>query len=322
MFMWVKDHVLMQPTPQGGNPSLHYFARQIYCGGCVPHRSHTLTGPCIAFPLLQISHLCVFCDILSPKAVYRVSCLFTNPRCFLWLTMYGTTHAHSVHMCWPLLWGLHQMGSSFATYGTCALVGSFKWIMRVLNSTGWMLWWLHHPSPQRRQTLPPWHHNTRTRAVCLHQWRVPQFPLKYPCNPPPPRGETPPPKGETVARHGGRLQGGKGSRPMFSCEPPAGCSFVCFAVQNIAHRHRLLTAVAPLIENKCGNGGAKQGTLAWSAHASLHFWFFVGCFLLTIVHTYIFASLVITPPPPYVNAYDCCGCGCACAGPPLLCFLY
>ena len=26
-------------------------------------------------------------------------------------------------------------------------------------------------------------------SVCLHQWRVPQFALKYPCNPPPrPRG--------------------------------------------------------------------------------------------------------------------------------------
>ena len=32
---------------------------------CVPH--------CMALPLLRISHLCVFCDILSPKAVYRVS---------------------------------------------------------------------------------------------------------------------------------------------------------------------------------------------------------------------------------------------------------
>ena len=24
--------------------------------------------PCIAFPLLQMKHLCVFCDILAPKA--------------------------------------------------------------------------------------------------------------------------------------------------------------------------------------------------------------------------------------------------------------
>ena len=27
-------------------------------------------SPCIAFPLLQIKHLCVFCDILSPKALH------------------------------------------------------------------------------------------------------------------------------------------------------------------------------------------------------------------------------------------------------------
>ena len=62
------------------------------------------------------------------------------------LTVYGTTHAHLVHMCWPLLWGLHQMGHSFATCSTYALGGSLKWIMRVLNSEGSRLWWLHHPS--------------------------------------------------------------------------------------------------------------------------------------------------------------------------------
>ena len=42
--------------------------------------------------------------------------------------------------------GLHQMGHSFATFGTSALVGSLKWIVRVLNSQGSRLWWLHHPS--------------------------------------------------------------------------------------------------------------------------------------------------------------------------------
>ena len=35
---------------------------------CVAHLLYT--WPCIAFPLLQIKHLCVFCDILSPKALY------------------------------------------------------------------------------------------------------------------------------------------------------------------------------------------------------------------------------------------------------------
>ena len=42
--------------------------------------------------------------------------------------------SHLVHMCWPLLWGLHQMGCCFATFCTYALVGSLKWIMRALNS--------------------------------------------------------------------------------------------------------------------------------------------------------------------------------------------
>ena len=27
-----------------------------------------------------------------------------------------------------------------------------------------------------------------TCSLCLHHWRVPQFALKYPCNPPPPPG--------------------------------------------------------------------------------------------------------------------------------------
>ena len=40
-------------------------------------------------------------------------------------------------------------------------------------------------------------------SVCLHQWRVPQFALKYPCNPPPPQGET-------VAHCKGRFQRGGG----------------------------------------------------------------------------------------------------------------
>ena len=44
-------------------------------------------------------------------------------------------------MCWPLLWALRQVGRSFATFGTYALVRSLKWIMRVLNSQGSRLWW-------------------------------------------------------------------------------------------------------------------------------------------------------------------------------------
>ena len=57
-------------------------------------------------------------------------------------------------------------------------------------------------------------------SVCLHQWRVPQFALKYPCNLPPSGGETviwrpfpPPPRGgETVAHYRGGFQGGGGRK--------------------------------------------------------------------------------------------------------------
>ena len=66
--------------PRGGG-SLHSFARQ-YLLRCFVfhHLSHTRS--CIAFPLFQISHLCVFCDSLSLKAVFRVSCFFFRPKMF------------------------------------------------------------------------------------------------------------------------------------------------------------------------------------------------------------------------------------------------
>ena len=69
------------PPPGGGESvgSLFCWATSIAVV-CVPHLSHTRS--CIAFPLLRISHLCVFRDILSPKAVYRVSCPFFRPQMF------------------------------------------------------------------------------------------------------------------------------------------------------------------------------------------------------------------------------------------------
>ena len=35
---------------------------------CVAHLLYA--WPCIAVPVLQIKHLCMFCDIISPKALY------------------------------------------------------------------------------------------------------------------------------------------------------------------------------------------------------------------------------------------------------------
>ena len=67
------------PPPWEGETITSLFCKAISIAVvCVPHLYHTRS--CIAFPLLQISHLCVFCDILSPKAVYRVLCPFFRPK--------------------------------------------------------------------------------------------------------------------------------------------------------------------------------------------------------------------------------------------------
>ena len=89
--------------------------------------------------------------------------LFQTQRWYVPVTVYGTTHAHLVQMCWPLLWGIHQIGRSSATFGTYAVVGSLQWIMRVLNSQGLRLWWMHHPSPQSRRS-PPWLRNPKRNS--------------------------------------------------------------------------------------------------------------------------------------------------------------
>ena len=71
---------------------------------CCPHLLYT--WPCVAFPLLQVNHLCVFCDVLSPKALYGcVVLLFqtqdgfsgwscTVPLTHIWCTCVG-------HCCCP-----------------------------------------------------------------------------------------------------------------------------------------------------------------------------------------------------------------------------
>ena len=56
----------LQPPPPPRRPSFPCFSSIVLV--CVAHLLYA--WPCIAFPLLQIKHLCVFCDILSPKALY------------------------------------------------------------------------------------------------------------------------------------------------------------------------------------------------------------------------------------------------------------
>ena len=149
------------------------------------------------------------------------------------VTVYGTTHAHLVHMCWPLLWGLHQMGCSFATCGTYTLVGSIKWIMRVLNSEGCGGCITQVASPVFCLLA-----SVEGTTVCV------EIPLQ---SPPPPGGETvtwrpsspsPPPPTETVAHCGGRLQGGAGTRKER-------CQLVCNPGGSLAAPGDNLAAVAP-----------------------------------------------------------------------------
>ena len=60
---------------------------------------------------------------------------------------------------------------------------------------------------------------------CLHQWRVPQFALKYPCNPPPPLGDchlatVPPPSRRPSRANGGDCKGGGGKqfKTLWDCK--------------------------------------------------------------------------------------------------------
>ena len=90
------------PPPRGGRPSLHCFARQYLLWWFVFPICHTHIS-CIAFPLVQ-SVTCVYSVIFSlQRRCTGCRIPFSDPRCFLPVTMYGTSHAHLVHMCWPLL---------------------------------------------------------------------------------------------------------------------------------------------------------------------------------------------------------------------------
>ena len=71
------------------------------------------------------------------------------------------------------------MGRSVATCGIYTLVGSLQWIMRVLNSQGSRLWWLHHPSSFARVVFLC---ISGGNTVCL------EIPLRAP---PPPQLVTP-----------------------------------------------------------------------------------------------------------------------------------
>ena len=144
---------LQSPPPHPGDRHFHVFLVNMYCAGlCCPS---ALRMALHCFPITSNqAPVCVLWYSLS-KGVVWVCCVATSdPRCFLPVTMYGTTHAHLVHMC-------------------------------------------------------------------LHRWRVPQFALKYPCNPPPPPGDrhlatvSPPHPGDRCALTREFARGGQGTPGRF-----------------------------------------------------------------------------------------------------------
>ena len=219
------------PPPRGGGrPSLHCFAGQ--------HLLQWFVFPiCRMHVLALLSHhfksvTCVYSVIFSLQrrcAGCHVPVL--DPRCFLPVTVYGTTHAHLVHMCWPLLWGLHQMGHSFChrwyirpggVTQECSTLkdrGCGGCITQVFRVAG------HYP---HRFAIPNAGTAHTARFTCVlfacisggyHSlpWKT------LAISPPPLRGETviwrpspPPPKGETVACYGGRFQG-RGGYHLCKC---------------------------------------------------------------------------------------------------------
>ena len=109
----------MQSPPPRGRPSLHCFARQYLLQWFGFPICHTHVLALLSHCFKSVTCVCSVIFTLQRWCTgFRAP--FSDPRCVL---PYGTTHAHLVHMCWPLLWGLRQMGRSFATLGTYALVG-------------------------------------------------------------------------------------------------------------------------------------------------------------------------------------------------------
>ena len=117
---------LQSPPPWrggGGAPSLHCFVGQYLLRRFVFPIGHTHVLALLSHHFKSVT--CVYSLIFSlQRRCTGCRVPFSDPRCFLPVTLYGTTHTHLVHMCWPLLWGLRQKGRISATFGTYALVGA------------------------------------------------------------------------------------------------------------------------------------------------------------------------------------------------------
>ena len=124
------------------------------------------------------------CPFFRPKMFSPADCAWYRSRTF------------GAHVFATVV-GLLPNGPQFCQIRYIHPGGSLKWIMRVLNSQGSRLWWLPHPSLQRRRALSPNAScllaSVEDTIVCL------EISLQSP---------PPPARGQTVALYGGRFQGG------------------------------------------------------------------------------------------------------------------
>ena len=180
---------LATPPPPGGRPSLHCFARHYLLWWFVlPSVAHTFLH-CFPSTLNQSPVCSVIFSLQRRCTGCRVP--FSDPRCFLPVAVYGTTHAHLVRMCWPLLWGLEiplqsppPPGAETVTWRPSPPWGEDRLALRAENSRGWggRVRWVARgsaclsipsplcvlsPSARGRRPLPPpagdpYHHRTRT----------------------------------------------------------------------------------------------------------------------------------------------------------------
>ena len=183
---------LRSPPPGGGALSLHCFARQYLLQWFVFPICHTHILALLSHYFESIT--CVYSVMFSlQRRCTGCRVPFSDPSCCFPVTMYGgdgTTHAHLMHMCWPLLWGLYQMGQ-FCHIGYISPGGVTQVDHESAQLSRLEAVVVASPKPPALPDLTPMALQPQKPAVCLHQWRVPQSALKYPCNAPPPQGGRP-----------------------------------------------------------------------------------------------------------------------------------
>ena len=99
MYPSLKSPPYNPPCPGGGGASLHCFARQYLLWWFVFHICHTHFLALLSHYFKSV--VCVYSVIFSvQRRCTGCRVPFSDARCFLPVTVCGTTHAHLVYMCW------------------------------------------------------------------------------------------------------------------------------------------------------------------------------------------------------------------------------